>query len=140
MYRDFLGVILGIGIKWEKVGDIVVIGERGVDVMVLFEMVEFLSMVLILVWMVKVEVCEVDVLELKVFELKVEDIFFFEFSTRLDVFGSAGFRMLRLKFVVYVEFGDVKVNWKEVKKGWYDLSVGDVVLCCGKGCLEVVDI
>lgn len=139
-HRDFLGAILGTGIKREKVGDIVVTGERGADVMVSPEMAEFLSTALTSVRTVKVEAREVDASELKVPEPKVEDIFSSESSTRLDALGSAGFRMSRSKFVAHVESGDVKVNWKEVKKGRYDLSAGDVVSCRGKGRLEVVDI
>ena len=40
-YRDFLGSILGTGISRDKVGDILVLGERGAQVLVVPEMVEF---------------------------------------------------------------------------------------------------
>ena len=42
-HRDFLGALLGTGIVREKVGDIIVLGERGAQVIVVPEMVDFLT-------------------------------------------------------------------------------------------------
>ncbi|OUS48487.1 hypothetical protein BE221DRAFT_69092 [Ostreococcus tauri] len=139
-HRDFLGAILGTGIKRERVGDIVVTGERGADVMVTPEMCEFLSTALTSVRTVKVEAREVDASELKVPEPKTEEMQTSESSTRLDAIGSAGFRMSRSKFMAHVDSGDVKVNWKEVSKGRHDLNAGDVISCRGKGRVEVLEI
>jgi len=139
-HRDFLGAILGTGIARERVGDIIVNGERGADVMCTPEMCTFLSGALTSVRTVKVEAKEVDFSELKVPEPKVEEIQSSEASCRLDALGSAGFRMSRGKFTALVESGDVKVNWKETTKGRTDLSVGDIISCRGKGRVEVKDI
>ena len=43
-HRDFLGACLGTGIERSKVGDIILNGERGAFVLVVPEMVEYLSM------------------------------------------------------------------------------------------------
>jgi len=139
-HRDFLGAILGTGIKRERVGDIVVQGERGADVMVTPEMAEFLSTALTSVRTVKVEAREIESSELKVPEPKTEEMQTSESSTRLDAIGSAGFRMSRSKFTEHVESGDVKVNWKEITKGRHELSAGDVISVRGKGRVEVQDI
>ncbi|MGH2413006.1 MAG: YlmH/Sll1252 family protein, partial [Microcystaceae cyanobacterium] len=39
-HRDFLGAILGTGIVRDKIGDIIVLGERGAQVIVVPEMVD----------------------------------------------------------------------------------------------------
>ena len=43
-HRDFLGALLGTGIVREKVGDILVLGERGAQAIVVPELLEFLTM------------------------------------------------------------------------------------------------
>ena len=139
-HRDFLGAILGTGIAREKIGDVLIRGERGADVMTTPEMCEFLTTALTSVRTVKVTASEVDVSELRVPTPKVEEINTSEASTRLDALGSAGFRVSRSKFASHVASGDVKVNWREVTKGRHDLSVGDVISCRGKGRVEVQDI
>ena len=139
-HRDFLGAILGTGIAREKIGDILIRGERGADVMTTPEMCEFLTTALTSVRTVKVTASEVDVSELRVPTPKVEEINTSEASTRLDALGSAGFRVSRSKFASHVASGDVKVNWREVTKGRHDLSVGDIISCRGKGRVEVQDI
>ena len=139
-HRDFLGAILGTGIAREKIGDVLIRGERGADVMTTPEMCEFLTTALTSVRTVKVTASEVDVSELRVPTPKVEEINTSEASTRLDALGSAGFRVSRSKFASHVASGDVKVNWREVTKGRHELSVGDVISCRGKGRVEVQDI
>lgn len=139
-HGDFLGAILGTGIVRGKVGDILLRGERGADVLCSPEMCEFLSEALTSVRTVKVTASEVDMSELKVPAPKVEEIQTFEASTRLDAVASAGFRMSRSKFGAFITSGDVKVNWKEVSKGNVELSVNDVISCRGKGRVEVKEI
>lgn len=139
-HRDFLGAILGTGISREKIGDILVRGERGADVVTTPEMCEFLTGALTSVRTVKVQAREVALSELQVPTPKVEEINTSEASVRLDALGSAGFRMSRSKFADHVASGDVKVNWREVTKGRHELSAGDVISCRGKGRVEVRDI
>ncbi|WP_445249126.1 YlmH/Sll1252 family protein, partial [Microcoleus sp. OTE_8_concoct_300] len=43
-HRDFLGAMLGTGIVREKTGDVIVLGERGAQAIVMPEMVEYLEM------------------------------------------------------------------------------------------------
>ncbi len=42
-HRDFLGAILGTGLVRDKIGDIIVLGERGAQVIVVPEIAEFLE-------------------------------------------------------------------------------------------------
>jgi hypothetical protein len=49
-HRDFLGAILGTGIDRRTIGDILVQGEQGAQVLCIPEMVEYLESTLIQVW------------------------------------------------------------------------------------------
>ncbi|GMP55016.1 hypothetical protein CsSME_00019973 [Camellia sinensis var. sinensis] len=42
-HGDFLGTILGTGIAREKLGDIILQGERGAQVLIVLELVDFIT-------------------------------------------------------------------------------------------------
>lgn len=139
-HRDFLGAILGAGIEREKTGDIIVLGERGAQALVVPEMVEFLEMELKQVRSVPVKVRRIELSELKARQPKKKQLATVEASTRLDAIASAGFGMSRSKMVDRVGAGDVRVNWKEVSAASYQVKPGDLIAIRGKGRLEVGEI
>lgn len=139
-HRDFLGALLGTGIVREKVGDIVVLGERGAQAIVVPELVEFLEMSLTQVRSVPVKTQRIDVADLKVREPKKKELTTVEASMRLDAVASAGFGMSRSKMADLISGGDVRVNWKEITQASYQLKQGDLVAIRGKGRLEIGDV
>jgi photosystem II S4 domain protein len=139
-HRDFLGAMLGTGIVREKTGDIIVLGERGAQAIVVPELVEFLQMSLKQVRSVAVQTRPVDFSELKVREPKKKELTTVEASLRLDAVASAGFGMSRSKMVDFIEGGDVRVNWKDVSQASAQVKSGDLIAIRGKGRLEVGDI
>ncbi|MCU0526286.1 MAG: photosystem II S4 domain protein [Elainella sp. Prado103] len=139
-HRDFLGALLGTGIVREKVGDILVMGERGAQAIVVPEMVEFLSMSLAQVRSVPVKTQAIDLSELKIREPKKKELTTVEASLRLDAVASAGFGMSRSKMADLINAGDVRVNWKEITQSSHQLKSGDLVAIRGKGRLEVGDV
>lgn len=139
-HRDFLGAILGTGIVREKVGDIIVLGERGAQVIVVPEMVEFLTLNLTQVRSVPVKTQPIDWSELKVREPKKKELTTVEASMRLDAVASAGFGMSRSKMADLITAGDVRVNWREVTQASHPLKTGDLVAIRGKGRLEVGEV
>ncbi|KYC43271.1 photosystem II S4 domain protein [Scytonema hofmannii PCC 7110] len=139
-HRDFLGAMLGTGIVREKTGDIIVLGERGAQVIVVPELVEFLEMNLKQVRSVPVKVQPVDISELKVREPKKKELTTVEASLRLDAIASAGFGMSRSKMVELIDGGDVRVNWREVTQASSQVKTGDLIAIRSKGRLEVGEI
>lgn len=139
-HRDFLGAILGTGIVREKVGDIIVLGERGAQVIVIPELVEYLELNLKQVRSVPVETRQIDGSELKVREPKKKEMTSVEASLRLDAIASAGFGVSRSKMVDFIEGGDVRVNWKEINQASYQVKSGDLIAIRGKGRLEVGEV
>jgi len=139
-HRDFLGAVLGTGIVREKVGDIIVLGERGAQVIVVPELVEFLELNLIQVRSVPVKTQRIDLSQLKVREPKKKELTTVEASLRLDAVASAGFGMSRSKMADLITSGDVRVNWKEITQASHSLKAGDLVAIRGKGRLEIGEV
>ena len=131
-HRDFLGAILGTGIVRDKVGDLIVLGERGAQVIVAPEMAEFLTMNLTQVRSAAVKVTPIDLSELKIREPKKKEMTTVEASLRLDAVASAGFGMSRSKMADLIASGDVRVNWKEITQASYSVKTGDLVAIRGK--------
>jgi photosystem II S4 domain protein len=139
-HRDFLGAILGTGIVRDKVGDVLVLGERGAQAIVAPDLVEFLEFNLKQVRSVSVRTQSIDLSELKIREPKKKELTTVEASLRLDAIASAGFGMSRSKMVDLINAGDVRVNWKEVTQASYNVKSGDLVAIRGKGRLEIGEI
>ncbi len=139
-HRDFLGAILGTGIVREKVGDIIVLGERGAQVIVIPEMVDFLTTSLIQVRSVGVKTQQIDFSELKIRPPKKKEMTTVEASMRLDAIASAGFGMSRSKMANAISAGDVRINWKDITQASYNVKSGDLISVRGKGRLEVGEV
>jgi len=139
-HRDFLGALLGTGLVRDKVGDIIVLGERGGQAIVVPELVEFLEMNLTQVRSVPVKTRQIDLSELKIREPKKKELTTVEASLRLDAVASAGFGMSRSKMAEMISGGDVRVNWKEVTQPSHQLKSGDLVAIRGKGRLEIGEV
>ncbi|MBW4476108.1 MAG: photosystem II S4 domain protein [Tolypothrix brevis GSE-NOS-MK-07-07A] len=139
-HRDFLGAMLGTGIVREKTGDVIVLGERGAQAIVVPELVEFLGMHLQQVRSVPVKTQPIDVSELKIREPKKKELTTVEASLRLDAIASAGFGMSRSKMVDLIDSGDVRVNWKDITQASSQLKSGDLIAIRGKGRLEIGEI
>lgn len=139
-HRDFLGALLGTGIVREKVGDVIVAGERGAQAIAIPELVGFLETGLTQVRSVPVKTRPVDWSELKVREPRKKEMTTVEASLRLDAIASAGFGMSRSKMVDLINGGDVRVNWKTITQASHGLKSSDLIAIRGKGRLEIGDI
>ncbi|MCG9891937.1 MAG: photosystem II S4 domain protein [Thermosynechococcaceae cyanobacterium MS004] len=139
-HRDFLGALLGTGLVREKVGDILVLGERGAQAIVVPELADFLEQAMTQVRTVPVKVTTIPFDELQVREPRKKELATVEASLRLDAIASAGFGMSRSKMVDLISGGEVRVNWKEISQPSHALKDGDLVAIRGKGRLTVGEI
>lgn len=139
-HRDFLGALLGTGLVREKVGDVIVLGDRGAQAIVVPDLVDFLAMTLTQVRSVPVQTTRMDWDHLKVREPRKKQMTTVEASMRLDAIASAGFGMSRSKMVDLINAGDVRVNWKSVTQPSHQIQSGDLVAIRGKGRLEIGDV
>lgn len=139
-HPDFLGSLLGTGLVRGKVGDIVVLGERGAQAIVVPELVEFLELSLTQVRTVPVKTRAIAWEALRVQAPKVKELTTVEASLRLDAIASAGFGMSRSKMVDLINAGDVRVNWKPITQASHSLKSDDLIAIRGKGRLSIGEI
>jgi len=137
-HPDFLGACLGTGIDRTVIGDVLIQGDVGAQILCCPYMVEHLESSLVQVRSVPVTTSRIKLESLRVPEARIKDIQSTESSLRLDSVGSAGYRMSRAKMADKIKGGDVKLNWKLCTKPSAEVASGDLISCRGKGRLEIV--
>ena len=134
-HRDFLGAILGLGLRREKLGDLL-IDEKGCFVFTTQEMAQFLLQSEIRIKGVPLKgVILQGEYDLPKPELKA--IAVMVASMRLDVILANGFKLSRAGAQEFIASHRVKVNHKEVTENDLLLNEGDVLSVRGKGKLKV---
>ncbi|ESW21461.1 hypothetical protein PHAVU_005G072600 [Phaseolus vulgaris] len=139
-HGDFLGSILGTGIVREKLGDIILQGEQGAQIVAVPELVEFLMSTLVKVRNVPVTCTKILLISLDYEPPRTKSFKTIEASLRVDALASAGFKISRSKLVNMISNGDVCVNWIPVTTKGTTLKSGDIISVSGKGRLKIGEI
>ena len=132
-HRDYLGAIIKLGVKREKVGDILV-SDDGADILVKDESTETLKQEL--GTLTRFENAKIDIVglqELKEQEIKVEELNIIVPSLRLDNFVSDLARTSRSKAVQIIDSERVFINGQNETKASKQVKLGDVITIRGKG-------
>lgn len=135
-HRDFLGSLMGLGIKRDKLGDIIVVPE-GCQVVTDSRIAGFIEQNLTKVHKVSVRVKEIPAEKLKLPEEEVKEIFSTVASMRLDAVAAAGFGTSRTKMTNDISAEKVKVNWVVVSDCSYAVKEGDIISVRGRGRVEL---
>ncbi|PWA73346.1 RNA-binding S4 domain-containing protein [Artemisia annua] len=139
-HGDFLGSILGTGIVRDKVGDILLQGEKGAHVLVVPDLVDFLTMSLDKVGNVPVTCKKMPLIALEYEPPRTKTFKTVEASMRIDSVASAGFKISRSKLAGLISDGDVRVNWVTVTKNNTTIRSGDMISVSGKGRLKIGEV
>lgn len=132
-HRNYLGGIVKIGMKREKVGDILVFSD-GADIIVKDESSSILKQELgTLTRFEKSKFDILDIKELRKQELKVEEISIIVPSFRLDNFVSDFAKTSRSKAVQIIESERVFINGKCETKVSKQIKPRDIITIRGKG-------
>lgn len=135
-HRDFLGAILGTGIKREMVGDLVLY-QQGCQAIIVPEIKDFIRYNLEQVHKIGVEVKEISFDRLQVEPQRIKKIQDTVASLRLDSVASSGFGTSRTQMSKIIEQGKVKVNWQVVEDPAYFLNEDDLLSIRGRGRVEI---
>ncbi|XP_059443226.1 uncharacterized protein LOC132175337 isoform X2 [Corylus avellana] len=136
-HGDFLGATLGKGIAREKLGDIILQGEKGAQILIVPELVDFIISSLDKVGNVPVSCTKIPLISLDYEPPRIQPFKTIEASLRLDALASAGFKISRSKLVDSISKGEVRVNWKPISKNNTPLKTGDIVSVSGRGRLKI---
>lgn len=138
-HRDYLGSLLSLGIKREKIGDLLV-NENAAQVIAATEIKDYILMNLDKVKKAGVQVKEIDLDQLQFKPEKVKEIKTTVASLRLDAVASSGFGVSRSKMVKEIAAELVKVNWKVVTNPSYLIKPEDVISLRGKGRMMIEEV
>lgn len=139
-HRSVLGAILGLGLKREKIGDILIDNLRA-DVILYKEAAEVVLLFLDKVGNQNVTCQEIAFEQINTNSIQYKFIHATVPSLRADAVISCGFGQSRRNSSDLIKAGRVKVNYKEIDSSGYQLKEGDQVSVRGKGrmLLEKVD-
>lgn len=138
-HGDYLGAILGLGLKRDKIGDIHV-REDGCHVIVSDDISDFLNLHLRQVHRVSVLTELAELTELKVVTSSLEPLELSVASLRLDGIVSDVFRLSRSKVLDPIRAGRCRVNWKTEEDPSKGLKEGDVVSFKGFGRFKLLEV
>jgi len=138
-HRDILGALMGLGIKREIVGDIIMCGH-GCQIIVETSLTSFIIQNLKLVGAAAVVVSPISLSDIAPREEKIKEIKTTVASLRLDVVAAAGFGTSRTTMSDEIGVGKIKVNWQDAKKSDQAVKVGDVFSMRGRGRVEVAEV
>lgn len=136
-HRDLLGAVLGLGLKRDQIGDIILFADGGAAVFVEDAKADFLCSNLLQVGRVTVSCEAVDPEHLPLSKDDGKDIKGTVASLRLDAVISLGFGVSRSRVVMLIKGGAVSVNWKPVNSPSILLNEGDQVSLKGRGRLLI---
>jgi RNA-binding protein YlmH len=131
-HRDYLGAILALGLKRQKIGDLVISGQE-CQVIVVPELADYIQANLEKVGNQKVTVTAIDPEQLNPPNLREKIIKSTVASLRLDALAALGFGDSRTKMAREIKALRVKVNWKIANNPDSQLAPGDIISIRGRG-------
>ncbi|MGO4697419.1 RNA-binding protein [Paenibacillus sp. 2TAB26] len=138
-HGDFLGALLGLGIKRDRIGDIHV-HEHFCHIIVMDEIADYLNIHLRQVHRINVLTDVIPLSELQTALVKLEEMSLSVASMRLDGIASDVYRISRSKIVDPIRAGRCRVNWKSEEDPSEQLRAGDVVSFKGLGRFKVLEV
>lgn len=138
-HKDYLGAIMGAGIRREKVGDISV-GETAGFIVLHREVLEYIKVNLTSIGRESVELIEVDSKDVIVPRQEYDVRTIVASSMRLDVLVSEVYGMSRAKSKSVISSDKVKVNWRPVVNPSQEICPGDMISVSKKGRFTVGEV
>lgn len=138
-HGDYLGALLGLGIKREKIGDLHV-REDGCHAVIAEEIGDFLIGHLKQAHRVDVIPSILPLSELREIRPVLEEQTISVASLRLDGIASDVYRLSRSKIVDPIRAGRCRVNWKTEEDPSTPLKAGDTVSMKGFGRFKLLEV
>lgn len=135
-HRDFLGAVMGLGLRREKFGDLLVTAT-GFALFAEDNVADYLLQHELRVKHVPMAVKEQDLETFQPPQQAVKEIHIMVASMRLDTLLAHGLNLSRTKAMELIQSGRVKVNHSEVTENDYLCQQGDILSCRGKGKLRI---
>ncbi len=138
-HRDYLGAILGLGMKRDKIGDLHLL-ENGCHYLVTVEAGQYLHTHLSQIHKhhVYTELTTVD--QLQWTPSTYEDMMISVASMRLDSIVSDVLHLSRAKALIPIQAKRCRVNWRVIEDPSYFVKIDDLISVQGFGRFKVLDV
>ncbi len=131
-HRDYLGSLMGLGIKRELFGDILC-DENGAKIFVMEEIADYVKEQLQKVGRYGVTVIVSDITRVEIPPKKYKELSFTVNSMRLDGIVSGCTGVSRNLSSALIDGGNVTVNWEDILNASKNLCEGDIISIKGYG-------
>lgn len=135
-HRDYLGSILGLGIKREKIGDIAILDDC-CFIFVLNDISEYILNNLSKIGRVGVNLKKKELFDIKIPEPRIKEIKGTVSSMRLDCVLSLALSVSRSTANSLISSDKVFVNWKEENRNDFTLNDNDMLSVRGFGRFKI---
>lgn len=138
-HRDVLGSLMGLGIKREVLGDIIV--RPGVCYVIIDSTLsKFMLQNIISIGAAPVSTAEAALADIPAREEKIKEIRTTVPSLRLDVVAAAGYGVSRTRMSDEIAAEKIKVNWQGARNSSQAIKAGDIISMRGRGRVEVCEV
>lgn len=131
-HKDYLGALLNLGIKREKVGDILVHKDYGY-IIIKDEIGDFILYNLEKIGNKNLNITAISFESIEVPPMEYKEIKRFLTSLRIDLVISEAYNISRSDSMDIIKRGFVKINWEPIDKSAKEVNEGDVVSVRGYG-------
>jgi RNA-binding protein YlmH len=138
-HGDFLGALVGLGLKRGKLGDIS-LHEGGCDVVVAKDIGDFVRLHLNQVGRAVVHVEAIERADYVVRKVEFLEKSCTVMSLRLDSVAAEAFGLSRTKVVEPIRAGKLQLNWQTVDDPAAAVEEGDVISLRGHGRVKVLEV
>jgi RNA-binding protein YlmH len=138
-HRDVLGALMGLGLRREKTGDILIVPD-GAQIIVADEVGPVIEGQLRKVANFDVNVETIDPEALDVPPERIKEIRATVSSLRLDAVAGLGYGVSRTRMAREIKSERLKINWQIVKDPDHPVRVGDILSIRGRGRVLVAEI
>lgn len=131
-HRDLLGALMGLGIRRDKVGDLLV-SPHSADCLVLAEVLPFLLQNLTQAGRSRLQVTQIPLDDLLIPTVERKIMHDTVSSLRLDAVAAAGFGTSRAKMADAISSSRVELNYLPCTKSDHPVAEGEPITCRGLG-------
>ncbi len=144
-HRDYMGAILGLGLKREKIGDIIVQKSEGdkfqvCQVIVNTEIKDYIIYNLEKIGSMRTSVKDIALEEVRPLQIDFKEMTGNVASLRLDAVVAMVCRISRGDAQALIGREYVNVNWEIINRGSYEVQEKDVISVRGKGRFYIENI
>jgi len=138
-HGDYLGALLGLGLKRGKIGDLSV-HDDGCDLVVTRDIADYIRLHLSQVGRATVHLTEVEPAQFIHHQVQFAEKEFTVMSLRVDAVAGEAFGLSRSKVVDPIKGGKLQLNWQVTDNPAMPVEEGDVISLRGYGRIKVLEV